>query len=189
MKKNPKRSLESILKLVQNARSTDETRYFMSEAYYDSGKLVATDGLRLVVFEPSSDAKKIVFGWNEAGDIPSGYVDIDPKNMIARPSVKQTIKDAQFPTYTKVIPAREALRQSTSKILDVEPGDHLTRLVRFMVREHVAFNPEHLLDIPIDNNTKVYFNADNPDRRPAMVVLDDYGYGAVSVIIMPSFTD
>lgn len=193
MKKNPKLTLETVLKLVKNARSDDQTRYFMTEAYYDGGKLVATDGRRLVVYTPNEGVKKTIFRWIEGlepsavPDIPTGYVDIDPKAMIVRPSINQIVKGAQFPNYQKVIPDQEAMQATERRVGDEEYMlDYLASLVRFMVRERVAINPEYLLDVPLGYDEVISFHKGSPEeksRRPVTIKIK--AFGEVLVVVMP----
>lgn len=93
------KELDAEIKSLNNFRSSDETRKFLTSVYYDNGNLVSTDARRL---------KTIKVGKLEG--IPNGsYVDVTSGKDGVKIKVKEVENSdgskAKFPDYTNVIPA------------------------------------------------------------------------------------
>ena len=185
-------NIANIMKLLNNAKSDDETRYFMDSVYYDAAhdgapaRLVATDGRRLVIWEPEAKGKaEALSAIQRAGAIEkSGFVDLDPKAAVMRPTLDSRLFGAQFPNYEKVIPDADDMVDARSFV----DGAPLPSCAIWIANEGIAVNPEYVVDIPALNDAKVMKHKETPDKRSVTLELssDD---GRLLVVVMPMSKD
>jgi hypothetical protein len=161
------------------ARSKDETRYFMHEAYFDAEhkRLVATDGRRLH-FLDLNDAEITAYGL-----VDSGYVALDDKRM----TVSYIKLDGQFPNYWRVIPDY-APNMDDAKAPSLDTRDLDQSAPQFLVRESVVLNLAYLRDLK-KGSEKWRFAFDPHDKKRRAVHFVAESNYALHAVIMPMQQD
>jgi DNA polymerase III sliding clamp (beta) subunit (PCNA family) len=165
----------NILAFLNAARSKDETRYFMIEAYFDAEakRLAATDGQRLH-FRDLSDGEIAAYGLDA-----SGFVALDEKRNI----ITYVKLDGQFPNYMRVIPDY-APNMDDDKAPSLDTRDFDRSAPQFLVRESIVFNLAYLRDLKKGSEKwRCAFDPHDKKRRAVHFIAESNS--ALHAVIMP----
>lgn len=169
----------NVFAFLNAARSKDQTRYFMSEVYFDAkeNRLAATDGCRLHFLDLSDDAIAAY------GLVASGYVALDEKRNI----ITYVKLDGQFPNYTRVIP-EYAPNMDDDKAPSLDTRDLDISAPQFLVRESIVLNLAYLRDLK-KGAEKWRFAFDPHDKESRAVHFIAESNPALHAVIMPMQQD
>jgi hypothetical protein len=179
-----KGSVQGIMQSLNKCRSTDESRYFMTECYLDRDEgdkilIIATDGRTLAVWEPDA--------WTidnmHLASLPTGYVLLDDKRLL----VTALVKEGQYPTWRKVDPDLSTMEKCDALLEPNKEHSAGDRAAQFALVTGTLIKSKYIERIAWASKGETYIAAIDPEKH-AIVYRhspDKDGHSDYRMVIMP----